>query len=487
MTTTTTTACSRCGSLSTDLLHAVSTPEGSCPQLRSRLADIEELLNALTAERCRIQAELDSIVYPVLTLPTEITMEIFHRTLPPMPHPSPGKSPLLLGQICRRWREIAWNAHNLWQFLALTKSSPVELLRLWLSRSGNAGLHYSLTCSEPTAADALMGALLDHSHHWEDMMLGLFHSSFSRLKFGPLSMLRKIAFEIQPANSPDVMPERIAIRNAPLLQSVRLATPKIAFDLPYPQLTSLTLNWNMEFVKCVALISLCPQLIYLDIAITGPESSTSPATPTIALHFLESLSVLVLTPSVLPHLTLPRLRKFTLKDPEHTKHVDVLRSLIQRSSCRLEALCISGDYLFPQVTSQWLVGLPDSIASLEVTWQKSVTTSIFGFLSSTDILPGLTAMNFRDGRLSADAYAELQAMLRARRQVSSQTALLTYLDVRMSMAKSLRTSWDSAANIASFQAFTDGLKIHIELRGTLKLKTNTIAIMDSQGNGLTWG
>ncbi|KAJ6610649.1 hypothetical protein B0H10DRAFT_1648235, partial [Mycena sp. CBHHK59/15] len=84
--------------------------------LRSRLSDLNTLIAATTAERISLQAESDSIIYPVLSLPTEITMEIFRRCIHPgsAPRPSPAKAPLLLAQICRQWRQIALNTPDLW-------------------------------------------------------------------------------------------------------------------------------------------------------------------------------------------------------------------------------------------------------------------------------------------------------------------------------------------------------------------------------------
>jgi hypothetical protein len=64
--------------------------------LRSRLSYLNTLIAALTAERKSLQAESDLIIYPVLSLPTEIIMDIFRRCVPSgsPPRPSPSTSPL---------------------------------------------------------------------------------------------------------------------------------------------------------------------------------------------------------------------------------------------------------------------------------------------------------------------------------------------------------------------------------------------------------
>jgi hypothetical protein len=62
---------------------------------------------------------------------------------------------MLLGQICRQWREIALNARDLWKSLSFSNHRSIEL-HMWLSRSGDSPLNYSIECSDPVAADALI-------------------------------------------------------------------------------------------------------------------------------------------------------------------------------------------------------------------------------------------------------------------------------------------------------------------------------------------
>ncbi|KAJ6555367.1 hypothetical protein DFH09DRAFT_1165251 [Mycena vulgaris] len=71
-------------------------------------------------------APLDSnrVVYPVLTLPTEITSEVFIQCLPSRwtpnsTNPHPMCAPLLLLQICNAWRAIALATPELWAPLRL--------------------------------------------------------------------------------------------------------------------------------------------------------------------------------------------------------------------------------------------------------------------------------------------------------------------------------------------------------------------------------
>ncbi|KAJ7700511.1 hypothetical protein B0H17DRAFT_925554, partial [Mycena rosella] len=63
-----------------------------------------------------LEASLALVIYPVLTLPTEITSRIFVHCLPKhrRVRPSPTTPPLTLAQICRHWREVALSTCQLW-------------------------------------------------------------------------------------------------------------------------------------------------------------------------------------------------------------------------------------------------------------------------------------------------------------------------------------------------------------------------------------
>ncbi|KAJ7166746.1 hypothetical protein C8R46DRAFT_1271683, partial [Mycena filopes] len=66
-------------------------------------------------EKIAIQKSLDSIVYPILTIPVEITAEILGHCLPDTPAPPSLRiAPMMLTRICRQWRNIACSTPRLW-------------------------------------------------------------------------------------------------------------------------------------------------------------------------------------------------------------------------------------------------------------------------------------------------------------------------------------------------------------------------------------
>ncbi|KAJ7209838.1 hypothetical protein C8J57DRAFT_1087325, partial [Mycena rebaudengoi] len=83
---------------------------------RARLERLKDEISRRRSDIELLEAALDCIKYPVLTLPPEILSRIFVFCLPTdlYPRPSPKTAPLLVAQICGHWREIALETSELW-------------------------------------------------------------------------------------------------------------------------------------------------------------------------------------------------------------------------------------------------------------------------------------------------------------------------------------------------------------------------------------
>ncbi|KAJ7462172.1 hypothetical protein FB451DRAFT_984279, partial [Mycena latifolia] len=73
-------------------------------------------LNELEDSRWAIQQQIDCSIYPILTLPPEITSENFVNCLPNINNsqPDPLKAPLLLLNICSTWKKFVLSTPALW-------------------------------------------------------------------------------------------------------------------------------------------------------------------------------------------------------------------------------------------------------------------------------------------------------------------------------------------------------------------------------------
>ncbi|KAJ7279589.1 hypothetical protein C8J57DRAFT_1570431 [Mycena rebaudengoi] len=115
-------------------------------ELDGRVLDLERALALARLERQELfETHLAPYTYPILTLPSEITSEIFLHFIPVYPErPDPRRieSPTRLGQICRSWREIAFSTPRLWRAIKLdldqtpsTHILQLDILSTWLVRS----------------------------------------------------------------------------------------------------------------------------------------------------------------------------------------------------------------------------------------------------------------------------------------------------------------------------------------------------------------
>ncbi|OAX34721.1 hypothetical protein K503DRAFT_424278 [Rhizopogon vinicolor AM-OR11-026] len=135
------------------------------------LEHVEFTINSLYAEievipkgNCLLQEKRHAVqsriftnsarISPVRSLPTEILQRIFKVCLPDDRYVTPDirSVPLLLCQICRRWREVAEASSELWSSIAVydlsDKGSYTAMVTRWLVASHHRPLAVSLSCRD---------------------------------------------------------------------------------------------------------------------------------------------------------------------------------------------------------------------------------------------------------------------------------------------------------------------------------------------------
>ncbi|KAJ7170877.1 hypothetical protein C8R43DRAFT_1231598 [Mycena crocata] len=320
-----------------------------------------------------------SLTFPVLTLPGEITSEIFIHCLPDIwpREPQSSISPLLLTCICRQWRNIALATPQLWStFSMLSNASDVQInhdfINRWLSRSGN--LLLSLTFGIPDVFDDFgieelsvaldsMGRCLEmfwkYSSRWHAVEFSskpsfLQHPSVSisvpdggfpqltHLKIG-CSTLADVAFG----------GEKVELFNdAPQLRSVTIELDTYGdvelrlFHLPWSQLTSFT---GKSFVKddCYYVLTQTPALIHCTFMLYGDDHGNSPEMipPFPPIPNLKSLSITAAhdISEFLGTLTLPGLETLDINNSRTVTYaIPAVRQLLIRSHCALRNLTYRG-------------------------------------------------------------------------------------------------------------------------------------------------
>src|ERR1700683_838801 len=146
----------------TDMVHdTISIAQSRISHIDCEIARLKDSAGELQHKRAALLTYTKNhtaLVAPVRCLPPEILSEIFLHCMDPRwfgpeynfhENPRLDKMPLLLGEICSRWRSIALSTPRLWASFSLSirpkyLNSDVELAKTWLSRSGTCPLSINL-------------------------------------------------------------------------------------------------------------------------------------------------------------------------------------------------------------------------------------------------------------------------------------------------------------------------------------------------------
>ncbi|KAJ7105362.1 hypothetical protein C8R44DRAFT_858654 [Mycena epipterygia] len=280
-------------------LEGSSQHKSAASKLRSHLCKIEDQIAALESQigilrvnRETVLVDLAAIVYPVLTLPNEITAEIFIQFV--AEHP---------------------------------KRSPMRLA--------------SLPTSPSSESDRILRILGQYSSQLKTLDL----ASNGPISFpadirGPFPYLTTIELWAHPSSfGPTIIP---ALLDAPHLREVRLDAIELVdwrTLVPWNQLTNLDLLFH-DVLECLEILRHTPNLEVLVFRTDeGPEDPILSPSP--ILHRLHTLN---LGPDgsneLLPHLTLPALDDLRLGSVA-SECVEAVAALIMRSGCSPKTLNVS--------------------------------------------------------------------------------------------------------------------------------------------------
>ncbi|KAJ7161071.1 hypothetical protein C8R46DRAFT_1223397 [Mycena filopes] len=326
-------------------------PDGNVP---------EDTTVVHTHNRGRSQAYLD----PVLTLPNEIVSEIFIQFLPPYPECPPWgnilRSPTLLTQICKKWRDIALSTPQLWRavnfelFRAPSRKQRRRRVHMdttgfetWLSRSRACPL--SLQIFEHESRDLrvseILTAAIRHRARWEYLKIEV-EQAYDLLELdGPFPLLRHLDLNLGIATQTKIT----AFCDAPLLCSAGLHSRAVeTIVLPWVQLISLVLR-HVTPHHCSFALTQAPNLIHCELGSILAEDDNTPqpaSPPAVRLPCLESLVIGVchsainttVAVCVLESLTLPALLRLRIAEDclGDANPVQALRSFISQTGCKAQ-------------------------------------------------------------------------------------------------------------------------------------------------------
>ncbi|KAJ7651053.1 hypothetical protein FB45DRAFT_889486 [Roridomyces roridus] len=309
---------------------------------RARVAQVDKEMerlklsgmHALCLERDQLQRTLGDYKYPVLTLPTEITSEIFIRYLPWAQRPEfkGPNSPSFLLRICRQWRDVALGTPELWRTMRLDikphtgprlRADQHRSLNRWLQRSGDCPLSIGLSCLDTRVPSSSLQPFVDaisrHTSRWEALEICLPLDNLRSIK-GPMPLLRSLTMGpndelIDPTSSE---PRLDLFTDAPRMESLILFTFFNPFyiTLPWSQITSVTASLYVheaaEIMRNAAALETLTIIVY-NVYESESNLPMAPIPPLPSLHTLilktssDGAEEITGIPALLDELSLPAL------------------------------------------------------------------------------------------------------------------------------------------------------------------------------------
>lgn len=355
-----------------ELLASSSLPtEAERAQLNQLLHSSNDEISRLTAaidklvlQREALQrnvASYKAILAPIRLLPEDMLREIFLRCLPCNKAAAPviADAPLLLGRICRSWRELALSTTALWVSIHVKFSPLLDLPRgqrlckevqTWLGRSGTCPLtinmEYTRLIDERLNVDLFKDLVVDFiksltldSIRWRSIEItapSQFLLPLASLSEREVPRLEKFSHSVPHLQTGTEVGENLwrslGILEGENLRDVSLRTfmpgntTLVTSKLKLGQLTRLNLNTGSEctFIYAADILSRCPNLIACSLSITNSQDpgAASHFQPVTLLHlstFTITFSYYVgelTTDSIISenfflNLTLPRLTSFS--------------------------------------------------------------------------------------------------------------------------------------------------------------------------------
>ncbi|KAF8207875.1 hypothetical protein K438DRAFT_2013278 [Mycena galopus ATCC 62051] len=324
--------------------------EGTIARYKAKIADCEgELAECLEKQR-RFPP-----VYPILTLPNEITSEIFVHclfspdiiTMPRYSSPDPRSAPMLLLHVCRAWRSIAATTPRLWVDLrlALDRLSPPlfeadnfdKFLANWLARAGTCPLSLNLSGfvgSEEHGRHLVATIFLRLSSHIEILEM------LTDTKYYPRHSLSFPLLGELILGLPDTSDEDLINLQQNPIQTFSAASQLRELDLSGQAAPShFAISWEMLTTftcesltsrECVAVLRLAPSLVKCSLGEVTYVIHTD--LPNISHPNLESLEINGCE-TLYPFFTFPALRDLTIYCD--MKSEDPLRFMSRSSSSLL--------------------------------------------------------------------------------------------------------------------------------------------------------
>ncbi|KAJ7445096.1 hypothetical protein FB451DRAFT_1568225 [Mycena latifolia] len=372
-------------------------------RIKSQILRYQTEIEALEGQEQALEDSLSLIVYPVLTLPIEITSRILVHCLPTHGRvsPSPSTAPLILVQICRHWREVALSTCELWSSIYVElpfnlywfDKAPIgprdhgarALVQTWLSRAKGHPISLGLNHQLRIVPDALVSLILSFAGQIRHLDLHLVPEQFSRLR--PLHTSFPILQHLATSHSSYEELQEL-LKDAPSLRELRLLGRQFSVNFSLPLLTHLEITEEVSKETFLYILTNFPVLSHLAFSLNEFESRsiTGTSIPTTFRHLSSLVVSSSPSSSALHLLTLPNLRKLDLPPFYEPEDLD---PFLTRSSCSIDHLVMAFDGFDDDEAEEVVKALKvfPSVVVLEL--RSSDVNALMRDLHSPSLLPRL--------------------------------------------------------------------------------------------------
>ncbi|KAJ7208239.1 hypothetical protein GGX14DRAFT_633804 [Mycena pura] len=265
-------------------------------------------------------SELNLIAYPVLTLPPEIMAEIFKWCIDTGLSLHPSVAPLLLTQICRDWRDLAFSTPALWDTIIEidfdVHPRAEAFVETWFSHAGARPLSLGIICSETLDSACLESVILQHASRLQSLDVMTYSDVFCNLTaVQSFPILRNLELACLYDDDDDEGDTQLfCINSAPTLRHLSLerVRPSLVI-MPWAQLKKITLVL-LPLWECLNALRWATSL--QEFRRQGPPDERDQSTSEISSVRHSSLVSFAISSDadedILPLLALPCLQRFEL-------------------------------------------------------------------------------------------------------------------------------------------------------------------------------
>ncbi|KAG1735921.1 uncharacterized protein EDB91DRAFT_1143523 [Suillus paluster] len=314
--------------------------------------NINNLRQQLVKKKDKITQSMNlhkGLVSALWRFPTEVLSHIFERCLPEFDEwlpPLNQQAPMLLSQVCRRWRGIAVGTSNLWCRLCMGNlwQRVPSCCDSWLKRSQGRPLSLALHPSHINHLDELRSLLQPYINQISSLSIGFCCSDcLPEVVIADFPALQELTISMDnpiPAVTPFISQLPFTLRSLKVTQLSLNLEDLSLFNPVWARLT------NVEIDICQPnafpqLLHLCPDLSSLTIAVEfrgtqvlEPFTHTKLQSLCISDSFNTDTTALS---GLFNALSLPNLRALEARYVQQWPH-EGLKAFLTRSNCPLESL-----------------------------------------------------------------------------------------------------------------------------------------------------